>query len=492
LNSKDMLGSDRTDISLMTVGADVSRTQTWDKSAFAGKIQYTNLLPYFALVSQDLEWDKAPESVSGNFLFRTKTSKTGILKLYTSVNRSTLDLIEPDPFTEGVKNPVGIANDYLYVNGSYKEIISEKTGFQTGISFTGNKDVAYQGDDQRTDNDKGVHLKSKFDIQLTEKISLNTGAELFARKYERELSNNTGSLFQHQNEMSGAAYAETEAYASNKFVLRSGARLAYNSITEKASLLPRFSAAYQTGENSQASVGYGQFQQLPEYDLLLENSALGAEKATHYIANYQVTKGNKTFRVEAYQKTYESLAKVGTNGYVNSGEGYARGVDLFWRDNETFDNVDYWISYSYLDTERNYRDFPGSFTPNFASKHNFSFVYKQFVSSLKSQVGLTYSYTSGRPYHNPNRAGFNQEMTPGYHDVSFNVAYLYSPSVIFYTSVSNVLGSEQIFNYTYSDQPNAEGIYDRVAITPPASRFIFVGVFITLAKNQTLNQLPNL
>ena len=274
--------------------------------------------------------------------------------------------------------------------------------------------------------------------------------------------------------------------------MRSGARLSYNSIAEKASLLPRFSAAYQTGENSQASFGYGQFEQLPDYELLLNNDDLQLEKATHYIANYQVTKDRKTFRVEAYHKEYEQLAKLSGTSYNNSGDGYARGVDVFWRDNDTFNEVDYWISYSFLDTKRDYREFPGSFTPTFASKHNFSFVYKHFINSIKSQIGFTYSFTSGRPFNNPNEEGFNQGRTKGYQDLSFNMAYLHRPSIIFYTSVSNVLGNQQIFGYLYKYTPNAEGVFERTAITPPASRFIFLGVFITIAKNQTMNQLPNL
>ena len=492
LNSKDMLGEDRTDVSLMTVGVDLARTQSWDKSSFAGKIQYTNLLPYFSLVNQEIEWENAPESVSGNFLFRTKTSETGILKLYTSLNKSNLDLIENDPFQTGVKNNMGIANDYIYVNGSYKDILSEKVGIQGGVSFTGNVDEAYRANDKRNDDDKGAHLKTKLDVQLSKKVSLNAGAEVFTRKYERTLSNESGTIEQEQSEVSTAGFIEAETYASKKFVLKSGARLSYSSITEKTSLLPRLSAAYQTGVNSQVSFGYGQFEQLPEYDLLLDNSNLQAEKATHYIANYQVTKDRKTFRVEAYHKDYQNLSKLGESGFNNNGDGYARGIDVFWRDNDTFKDVDYWISYSFLDTERNYRDFPGSFTPTFASKHNFSFVYKHFISSIKSQIGFTYSFTSGRPYHNPNEDGFNQGRTPNYQDLSFNMAYLFRPSVIFYTSVSNILGNQQVFGYEYNNEPNMNGVFDRVAITPPASRFIFLGVFITIAKDQTMNQLPNL
>ena len=46
------------------------------------------------------------------------------------------------------------------------------------------------------------------------------------------------------------------------------------------------------------------------------------------------------------------------SSYDNSGTGYARGIDIFWRDKKTIPLADYWISYSYLDTKRNYQDFP--------------------------------------------------------------------------------------------------------------------------------------
>ena len=491
LNSKDMLGEDRTDIGLMTVGMDVARTQTWEKSAFAGKIQYTNLLPYFALVKQELDWEKAPESYSGNFLFRTKTSDTGILKLYASINTSELDLYENDPFNEGERNPVGLANDYLYLNASYKEIISEKVGMQAGVSYTGNKDEAYRSSDRMDEVENGLHVKTKFDIQLTEKISLNTGTEWFGRKYERTLSNEEGALNDDLQLWTSATYGELETYLSNKFVLRTGARMSYSNALNSLSVMPRASLAYKTGANSQASLGYGEFEQLAENPVLL-TSDIGAERATHFIANYQVTRQRKTFRIEAYQKNYNDLVKTTGDSFENTGTGYARGIDVFWRDNDTFDNVDYWLSYSFLDTERNYRDFPGSFTPTFASAHNFSAVYKHFIDGIKSQIGFTYSFTSGRPYHDPNRDGFNQGRTPAYHDLSFNLAYLYKPSVIFYTSISNVPGFNQVFGYRYNDTADENGQFQREAIIPQAKRFIFVGVFITIAKGQMLNQLPNL
>jgi len=463
LNSKEMLGDDRTDISLMTLGLDVSQTKSWEKSSFAGKVQYTNLSPYFALVDQDIVWENAPESASGNFLFRTKTSETGILKLYASLNQSNLDLTQNDPFQDGVRNELGIKNNYLYFNASYKEILSEKVGFQTGLSFTGNQDIAYLNQGQRDETDKGFHIKSKFDIQISEKVSINTGTEIFGRKYDRILTQGINSLTDGVDHLTSATFVETETYLSKKFVLRSGARVSINNLQKDASLLPR-----------------------------LSTQNLRPEKATHFIGNYQIVKDQKTFRVEAYLKNYDDLLKTSEDQFNNSGNGYAQGLDVFWRDAKTFKNVDYWISYSFLDTKRNYRNFPGSFTPTFASKHNFSFVYKQFITDIKSQIGFTYSYTSGRPFNDPNRVGFNQGKTKAYQDLSFNIAYLFKPSIIIYSSVSNVLGSNQIFGYEYADTANEAGVFDRVAIRPPARRFIFLGVFITLSKEKSLNQLPNL
>lgn len=62
--------------------------------------------------------------------------------------------------------------------------------------------------------------------------------------------------------------------------------------------------------------------------------------------------------------------------FSNDGFGYAKGIDIFWRQNQKIKNTDYWISYSYLDTERDFRNYPTAATPNFASTHNLSIVGK--------------------------------------------------------------------------------------------------------------------
>ena len=82
--------------------------------------------------------------------------------------------------------------------------------------------------------------------------------------------------------------------------------------------------------------------------------------------------------------------------------------------------------------------------------------------------------------------------TPAYHDLSANFSFLIKPNIILHGSVSNVLGTENIFGYEYASEPNSDGIYNSRPIKLPAPRFAFLGLFITLSKDNSINQLPNL
>jgi hypothetical protein len=61
-----------------------------------------------------------------------------------------------------------------------------------------------------------------------------------------------------------------------------------------------------------------------------------------------------------------------------------------------------------------------------------------------------------------------------------------------YFSISNVLGTQNVFGYEYANQPTNNGVYNRREITPTADRFIFVGFFWTISDNKKDNQLNNL
>jgi hypothetical protein len=493
LDSKDEEQFSRTDLGILSVGADVSHTHAWEKASWAGKIGYTNIRPYFGLINQEIDWEKAPVSLEGSSAYRQRVGEQGMFKVYGNFSHSNFSLYHHDIDDPNVKALYDLTNDFSYLNGSYKTALNNKWALRSGLSYTLTQNEVQQGDLALTDKDEGVHAKLVFDGSLSDNVELRTGGEVISRQYRAGVDTSSFELSFH--EIITSAFAEADIYTSNKFVTRLGGRMEHNNLLNQFSVDPRISIAYKTGKKGQVSVAYGKFRQSPKNEWLRLNNELKAEKADHYILNYQVIENNRTFRVEGYYKTYTDLVKFEIGNpftLTNNGSGYAKGIEFFYRDNKSVKNADYWISYSYLNTERDYLNTPYAVTPSFASAHNFSVVYKHFITKLKSQLGFTYSYTSGRPYHNPNKDQFNSGKTKSYQDLSGNISYLPKPHLIVYFSCTNLLGRDNIFGYEFGSVPNEEGLYNSRAIRQAAPRFVFLGVFITLSKNKSMNQLPSL
>ena len=300
------------------------------------------------------------------------------------------------------------------------------------------------------------------------------------------------------NDQIAAGFAELDYFASNKFVIRGGLRLEHSTLLNKSWVSPRLAASYKATANGQFSIAYGNFYQQAQNEYSLVQNALQPETAGHYIINYQYTNLNQVFRIEAFYKDYDQLVTFDDPldfdpmQYANQGYGYAQGIDLFWRDGKTIKNTDYWVSYSYTDAKRQYQNYPELATPGFLAKHNLRLVMKHFVSPLRTQFGATYAFASERPFYNPNKAGFENDRSPYFADLSLNAAFLIKPHIILYASSSNILGRNNIFGYQYANEQNGDGFYESLPITQPARRFVFVGLFITLTKDRNQNQLDNL
>ena len=494
LESKDKAEITRTDVSLLTVGGDVSHTHAWEKASMAAKLEITNLRPYMGLINQRIDWIDPPASVEGSGVFRHTSGKNGMVKVYSNFNRSSLSLYEHAIDDASSKVPVDLSNDYYYVNTAYRNVLGENWMVRGGLSYTYQRNEMAPGLDNFIDTEKGLHAKAVFEGSVSDRVELKTGLEVIDRHYDEQVWLEETTYFNPGfDEMVTAGFVEGDLRASQNFVTRAGARVEHNTLTGKVSVDPRLSLALRTGADGSVSLAYGRFRQSGSNKLLVNEPTLKPEKADHYIASYQLLRDKRTFRVELYHKRYYDLVRY-TDGdetrLTNQGDGYARGFEFFWRDHRTLRNTDYWVSYSYLDTKRNYLYYPSAATPGFASAHNFSIVYKHYFSELKTQFGTTYSFASGRPYNNPNETTFQTGKTPAYSDLSVNLAYLPAPNVVVYFSATNLLGRDNVFGYEFSNQPDVNGYYSSRAIRQPARNFLFIGVFITFSKNNTMNQLP--
>ncbi|MBC5842267.1 TonB-dependent receptor [Flavobacterium sp. F-380] len=499
LNTEDTPDQNKTEISLMTVGLGLGNTQKWNKSSLSVNASYINLAPYQAVIPQNLDWNKPFQSLSGESVYRYNFNN-GILKVYAAFDSSQLDINQENINTPD-KVRVAVNNNNFYFNTSYNGRFG--TGWQlvTGLSYGYSKNQIGLDLDNVVNDENAAHLKLKLKKNFSNYFKLSLGSDYFITKFDEDFIPNIGATKSNgYNSNIAAIFTEADILFSKKLAAKVGLRASYNDLLDETAIAPRISMAYKVSKNSQFSLAYGNFTQSPSVDYIKYSKLhqFESESASHYILNFQYSKDNQTFRAETYYKAYDNLVKYATPAiaynsvFNNTGSGYAKGLDIFWRDGKTMRNLEYWLSYSYIDTERDYKNFSTTATPSFVADHSLSLVTKYFITDWRSQIGFTNSFSSGRPYNNPNETQFMNGKTKAYNNLSFNWAYLISQQKILYFSVSNVLGTQNVFGYDYARNPDNTGFYDRKEIIPTADRFFFVGFFWTISNDKKDNQLKNL
>ncbi len=499
LNTQDDPDQNKTEISLMTVGLGIGNTQKWKKSSLSVNANYLNLAPYQAVIPQNVDWNSPFQSLSGETVYRYNFNN-GILKVYAAFDSSKFD-INQENINSPEKIRVDLNNNNFYLNSSYKGVFGNNWQITSGLSYGYSNNKINLDSDKVANDENAAHFKLKLRKSFSERVKLSFGADYFVTQFNEDFKENSGSVFTNGYDANIAAvYTEADIFFSKKWAAKVGIRASNNDLLNETAISPRISFAYKMAKNSQFSFAYGDFTQTPSAEFIKysNNNQFESEKASHYILNFQYNKNGKTFRAETYYKDYRDLVKFDTemaaynSVYDNSGSGYAKGLDLFWRDGKSIKNLEYWVSYSYIDTERNYKNFSSQVTPSFVADHSLSIVTKYWINDWKSQIGFTNSYSSGRPYNNPNETKFMNGKTKSYNSLSFNWAYLLSQQKILYFSVSNVLGSQNVFGYKYANNPDNAGFYNRKEIIPTADRFFFVGFFWTISNDKKDNQLRNL
>lgn len=492
----------RASISPIFMGAGLQEVAKDKKSSWGVNYDYTNLAAYFAVVPQKPDYMKVPQYHAADANFRIKTKKGGILKYYTTFAANQLGLRRPNIEDDYLKNAFSLQNTNWYQNLSLRENLGQGWKMNLGLSYsTDHNIIMNQVQNQqnlpvttgqlwidstnfnlKTRSDLS-QLKAVFDKRLSGISVIRFGGE-YMYSYNKSLYNNYNGLLPDHYK---ALFSEADLYITNDLAAKAGVRFEHSSVIDKSAIAPRLSLAYKTGNGGQMSIAYGTFYQKPENTYLYVTRNFGYTRATHYIINYLKNTSLQTFRVEAFYKKYEDLVKT-YPVYNNDGTGYAKGVELFWRDKKTFKGLDYWFSYSYLDTKRDYLNYPQQLQPGFAANHTASLVLKRFITKINTGFNFTYSYATGRPYYFLNWNGSKYEIadqgkTISYNNLGFSMNYLKSFGKaygVFVLSVTNLLNQNQVYGYNYSH----DGLR-KDAITPPAPRFIFFGLFLSWGVDRT-------
>ncbi|WP_341228228.1 TonB-dependent receptor [uncultured Arcticibacterium sp.] len=490
LNTQDKQGDNSNiNLGLNMAGATASYTH---KGWITGTVNYTNLSPLLNLVKTNIDFEKVPQGFGTSLTINENFDNNSSLKVYGTYTDNSSALVLPTYDEQNGTYLFENNNVNTFSNASYRRSFDEGNWvMQAGLSYSNNKDNLLIDDINSDRNDKRTQARMVWSRLFGEEqsSSFNFGAEY----HNIKLSNLYGENELNLDDKFTSIFAESEFYITSKLAGRLGLRTEHSSIIGEMNLAPRVSLAYKAGKYAQFSLAAGRFYQNPDKEYLYINQNLGYENADHVILNYQVKKNDRTFRTEVFYKKYNNLVSEETESFDpnpyrfptgltdNSGKGYAQGFDVFFRDQKSLKSGDFWLTYSYLDTERQFKNYSSQVLPSFASKHNFSAIYKQFFDAIATNIGVTFTHTSGRPIYTINEDFKNVEYTKAFQNLSLSASHVKqfgNQFVVFYATLDNVLGRNNIFGYRYSTDGK-----ERYAVKPTSNRSFFFGI------NWTIGQL---
>ena len=497
-------------ISPIFASGGIQRVNQEKTHSYGISLGYSNLELMQKILKFNTDFEKAPNSFGGNGNFRIKTSRGGFIKYYGSYDTSSMKLSSPNLDDETSSDKINQNGKNTFHSLSYREKFGRYT-LNLGSSYTYNQNILHfsnidQNGSSQFNNDidsKGNYFNAKALIErkLFKISAIRAGIELNTTKEETWVSI-AQKNYEFRDDIT-SLFAETDLGISNDLSLKIGARAENSSSINHWNFSPRFAMAYRISKEWTSSLAYGTFFQNPESRFFTENYQPNYQRADHYIFQVQRAADGRSLRLETYYKKYQDLIKTTTDFYRpiavnNNGSGYAKGVELFWRDKKSLKNIDYWVSYSYLDSKRDYLNYTESLFPNFAAKHTLSVVAKKFVTNWKTGFNISYNYNSGRPYYNfvtenGNTVLKNQGFVKDYQAVNFSLNYL--PNLgkkdaraftVLVLSINNVLGTKNEFGYNFS----SNGLKSR-AIVPPTNTFVFIGAFISFGTDRTQEAINN-
>lgn len=496
-------------ISPIFINAGFQNVNTEKTKSFGISAGYSNLSLMTKLLKFNNDFTKAPDGLVTNFNFRLKNKNGGILKYYGSFDMNKIGLQ-----AESLEPNIDFDNTNLKGQNTFHNLsFRQKFGkylLNVGSSYTFNSNYidlsnTYQNLEinPTTIEIKGNYFNAKGILERKiNKISAVRGGVEFNQTKERSDIGLAPVPYQFTDGIT-SIFAETDLGFSNNLSAKVGLRSEYSSALKEWNLSPRLAMAYRISKNWTSSIAYGIFYQNPE-NRFFGSAPLNFQKAEHYIFQVQKSAEGRSFRAEAFYKNYDDLIKTKVLDYRptaidNTGSGFAKGIEIFWRDKKSIKNIDYWISYSFLDSKRNFQNYDQSLFPGFAAKHTLSVVAKKFVTDWKTGFNISYNYASGRPFYNfrtDNNGDYylnNAGKLKDFSALNFSLNYL--PNLgkkdakaftVLVLSVNNILGQKNIYGYNFSN----DGLRNK-PILPSANTFVFIGAFINFGIDRTEDAINN-
>lgn len=487
----------KTDLSISAIGIGAGHTSRLnEKSSLAFNANYISLAPFAKIIKQNLDWTNPYQQWSGEAIYRQRSEKQA-LNIYASFASERLGFRD-DHIDYGQNVETNIRSSNYYTNASYTKYLANNwkwdSGFGLGYFERDLHFSTFEIPTAATD----LHIKNKFQKNVNSSLRYFFGIDYFYQRNKERFSSPeyVTPRYGFANNLA-AGYGEVSYHIFDRLHADAGLRYTVNTQTRDY-LEPRAALTFIADKKHSASLFYGLFHQQPTEDIQKFDPELPWQSAQYTILQYSYADVGKQLRVELFHKSYDRLVRFErgdptfSRNYATDGYGKVNGLDVFWRDSRSIQNLQYWLSYSWTNARKLEKDYEREVQPPYVAEHYASLVAKYWIGAWRSQVGITNTFISGRPYRDLNQPGYVQSYTRPINTLSANWSYLISQQKIIHIAVSNLLGNEPIFGYQYAQRRNNTGTFDRQALTPTTKRFVFIGFFWTISNNKKDNQLDNL
>ena len=372
-----------------------------------------------------------------------------------------------------------LREDRYYGRLTYVRSLSTACQLEVGAhtqysDFSGSSLVAPQ--DQVLDHD--LYAEARLALKYSgDPFSILGGLDYSWRDY-RESYELTGGRY-HLNFSSHLPVSFLEvSYLHRGLSLSAGLRGEYASVLRAWSLAPRLYAGYRHGRHV-FSASWGRYTQLPEKEILRFMPALKSNRSE--ISQLSYSYGDKTplVQLSLFYKSYQHLTRSLAEGYPkhfdDQGGGETYGLTLFHKG--SLGSIDYSTSYSYTQARLSYDRYLRPLAPSYVSPHTFRLTAKYWSGALKSLLGCSFYIDAGAK-------GYSYDLTPiqlpmrSRLDLSWS--YIASKKMLLHLGCTNVLGTT---NY-WGIEPDPLSPKEGTRISPPSTRFFYIGCFITLSGKQ--------
>jgi hypothetical protein len=480
----------KTTIAVSSVYAGITHIDKKPSYACRASLDYSNLALSKLLSENQYNWEKEYQQIAAD-LFLTKEFSANT-KMTAQFNGSYAGGAFSCENIDNILLESDIKKTYLYAQLNFYHTFNNRFS----MSIAGNLVIdKLSGSDVQTKADKLTTQETwnhnKISMQYKHgKLVNRMGVEFMYNPYKESYSTEQNYTVKPVNKLY-SMYNDLKLFITNNISVSAGIRGEYSEYLQKFNIAPRIYAGYRLNPKNIFSVSAGKYFQLPSMNYIKQSSDMDFVSVTKATVSYGYVKANSKFQIDAYYKKYKKIVTYSQGQYMpeaftNAGNGYGCGVDVFWKNN--FKRLEYWLTYSYNNTKKQYDLFTQAVAPPYVSPHSFNITLKYWIEAWRSMVGTNYNISHGAPYYSDILPYAQAGVTPFRNRLDISWSYLPANWIIIHFGCQNVLGYKNIYGYEYSKINTAV----KKAITASDTRFIFLGVFLTFSKSKTVNELKNL